>query len=181
MGAGTLWIVDSRAYANIQLKSETGKNQVHVYLEDKIQQSQTKCWQAYCENVPWTRGTRLFLFFSQQFFEAAFASNSCQCADRGAWVGSVKDHGRGRGFDNEVCIHTLQPNELVLKNTIFFTTLLEAWGCMLESLCSSEVLEKASFGKIRDTKDWLSDHPLSNNVSEPWRNWKRSQWHAHWH
>lgn len=52
LGIGTLCIVDVRAYTNIQLKPKTGPNQVHVYLEDQIQQSPTKYWQAHCKNVP---------------------------------------------------------------------------------------------------------------------------------
>lgn len=115
-GTGTLCIVDSRAYTNTQLEPRTGPNQVHVYLEDQIQQSPTKHWQARCKNVPWTRGTLFSLpFFFSSFSEAVFASNFCQSAGRGSWVGSGKDGGQSRGFDNEVCIHMMEPNELVLK------------------------------------------------------------------
>lgn len=32
-------------------------------------------------------------------------------------MGSGKDHGRGGGLDNEVCIHTLECNVLVHKKT----------------------------------------------------------------
>lgn len=173
VGTGTLCTVDSRAYTNIQLKPKTGPNQVHVYSEDQIQQSQTKYWQACCKNVPWTRGTLFFFFpfFTAVFCEAVFASNFCQSAGRRSWVGSVKDYGWSRGFDNEVCIHTLEPNEL--KNKIFFYH--SSWKMkpsMLDSLSSSEVvlLEKACFGKIgirSVSEEWLTDHPLSNNDFEP--------------
>lgn len=144
LGTCTLCIVDSRAYTNIQLKPKTGPNQVCVYLEDQIQQSPTKYWQEDCKNVPWTRGT-LFFFFTQEFLWGSSASNFCQSADRGSWVGSVKDHGWSRGLDNEVCIRTVEPNELVLKNTIFKHSSWRMNPSMLGSLSSSEVvlLEKS--------------------------------------
>lgn len=128
LGTGMLCVVDGRAYTNIQLKPKTGPNQVHVYVEDHIQQSPTKYWQAHCKTVPWTRGTLLFfLFLHSRFCEAVFASNFCQSASGGSWVGSVKDHEWTRGSDNEVCIHTLEPNELMLKNTIF-NIQVEGWS-----------------------------------------------------
>lgn len=158
LGTGTLCIVDSRAYTNIQLKPKTGPNQVHVYLEDQIQKSPTKYWQAHCKNVPRTRGTLLFLFLlAQQFLWGSFASNVCQSAGRDSWVGSVKDHGWSRGFDKEMCIYTQEPNELVFKNSTFNTE-FEGWGpvCWALSLpLRSDFWKKRSLEKsVLDQCQW---------------------------
>lgn len=62
---------DSRASTNIQLKPKTGPNQVHVYLQDQIQQSAAlSVGKHVVKNVPWTRETLLFFLFPPSFFKS---------------------------------------------------------------------------------------------------------------
>lgn len=53
-------------------------------------------------------------------------------------MGSAEDQTRSRGFDNEVCIRVLEPNEL--KNTIFYRWSHRMEACVLGSVSSSEVV-----------------------------------------